>query len=288
VVEEVGGVFGAVSFAAAASGFFVHPCDHAQGAGGTQVEALENFGSFHGDGDAGGIVDGAGAEIPGIEMSGDDYDLLGMLGAFEVCDDVIAALVRELLRSKREVHAHFALSSEVSDQVGVFGGDSSGGNSGGKTESGVREAIVGAGDGANQGSDCAEIGGGFGSGSAVTDGLAVGGKGVSASGLLLVEEFVKEDDLAGDFVVAESLEFVECVDRDYVGGEAVWRSGRASTQSSKNDLLCGAGNHSGILDECSGFGSANPVRNGDLLEADIQAEMAKLSGDVLRRGEGLR
>jgi hypothetical protein len=76
------GVFGAVGFAATASGFFVHPGDHAQGAGRAQVETLENFGGFHGNGDAGGVVDGAGAEIPGIEMSGDDYDLLGMFGAF--------------------------------------------------------------------------------------------------------------------------------------------------------------------------------------------------------------
>jgi hypothetical protein len=186
------------------------------------------------------------------------------------------------------VHADFALGREVSDQVGVFGGDSSGRDSGGKTESRVWESIVGAGDGANQSSHGAEIGGGFGSGSPVTDGLTVGGKGVSASGLLLVEEFVEEDDLAGDFVVAEGLELVECVDRDYVRREAVWRSGRASTQSSKNNLLCGARNHSGILDECCGFGSANPVRHGHLLEADIQAEMAKLSGDVLRRSDGLR
>ena len=64
------------------------------------MKALEDFGSLHGDDDAGSVVDGAGPEIPGIEMSGDDDDLFGMFGAFEVGNDVVAGLVRELLRSE--------------------------------------------------------------------------------------------------------------------------------------------------------------------------------------------
>jgi hypothetical protein len=143
---------------------------------GRQVEALENFGSLHGDDDAGSVVDSAGAEVPGIEMSGDDDDLFGMLGTFEVGDDVVAGFVGKLLRSECEMHADFALRGEVDDQVGIFGGHGAGGDSGGETESSVREAVVGVADRSDQSGDGAEIGGGFGSGSAITDGLAVGGE----------------------------------------------------------------------------------------------------------------
>ena len=168
VVREVVGVFGSVGSAAGASGFFVHPGDHAQGAGGAQVKALENFRGLHGHDHAGSVIDGSGAEVPGIQMAGDDDDLLGMLGAFEVGDDVVAGFVRELLRSQREMHADFALGSEVGDEVGVFGGDGCGGDSCGKAESGVRKAVVSTADGADQGGDSAEIGGGFRPGSAIT------------------------------------------------------------------------------------------------------------------------
>jgi hypothetical protein len=109
----------------------------------------------------------------------------------------------------------------VSDEVSVFGGHGCGGDSGGETESGVGQAIVGAADRADECGGCAQVGGGFGSGSAVTNGFAVGGESLSGSGFLLVEDFVKQDNLAGDFVAAEGLQFLEGVDGDDVGGESL-------------------------------------------------------------------
>jgi hypothetical protein len=104
---------------------------------------------------------------------------------------------------------------------------------------------------------------------------------------LLVEEFIEEDDLAGDLVAPESLEFFESVDRDYVGGQAVgWGCG-ACPERCENDLLRGGGNHAGILDQGSGFGAPDPVRHGDGLKADIEAEVAKLFGYVFGGGAGL-
>ena len=141
------------------------------------MKALENFGGLHGHDYAGSVVDGSGAEVPRIEMAGDYYDLFGMFGTFEVGDYVVAGFIRKLLGCQSKMHADFAFGGEMGDQVGVFGGDGGGGDSGGEAESGVREAIVGTAYGADQGGYCAEIGGGFGSGSAIADGLAVGGEG---------------------------------------------------------------------------------------------------------------
>src|SRR5271167_2969774 len=135
VVREVVGVVGGVGFAAGASGFFVHPGDYAESSGGAQMEALENFGSLHGHHYASSVVDGTRAEVPGIEMTGDYYDLLGMLGTFEVGDYVVAGFIRKLLGRQSKVHADFAFGGEVDDQVGIFGGDRGGGDSGGQAES---------------------------------------------------------------------------------------------------------------------------------------------------------
>src|SRR5258708_28808411 len=107
--------------------------------------------------------------------------------------------------------------------------------------------------------------GGFRSGGGVADGFAVGGEGLSGGGFLLVEDFVEEDDLAGDLVVTKGLEFVEGVDGDDVGGEAVGGSGSAAAERGGGHLLCGVGDHSGIFDECGGLGPPNPEGGGELL-----------------------
>src|SRR5579862_7297222 len=185
------------------------------------MKALENFGSFHCYDDAGAVIDRSGAEIPRVEMSRDDDGLLGMFGAFEVGDDVIAGFVRQLLRSDDQTHADGAFGREVGDQVGVFGGNCGRGNSGGSVEAGVREAIVGAVNGAVQLRDCTEIGGSFGPSGTVADSLAIGGEGVSSSGFLFVERFVEENYFAGNLVAAEGVEFVESVYRDDVCSETI-------------------------------------------------------------------
>src|SRR6202030_4681322 len=96
---------------------------------------------------------------------------------------------------------------------------------------------------------CAQIGGGFGSGCAITNSFAVGGKGLSGGGFLFVEDLVEEDDLAGNFFSAHGLEFVESVDNDHIGGQAIGGSRRAASQRGKDNLLAGIWNHSCVLDQ---------------------------------------
>jgi len=71
------------------------------------MQALEYFGGLHGNGDAGSIVDGAGAEVPRIKMPRNDNDLLGMVRTLDIGDNVIPGFVRQLLGSEREVHTNF-------------------------------------------------------------------------------------------------------------------------------------------------------------------------------------
>src|SRR5208282_1309805 len=173
VVGEVGRVFDGVGLAARASGFFVYPGDDPEGSSGAKMKALEDFGSLHGDDDARSIVDCPGSEVPGIEMSGDDDDLLRMLGTFQVRNDVVAGFVGELLRSQDEMHADLTLGSEVNDEIGILSRNGSGGDSGRETESGMGKSIVCAADRADQSSHGPEIRGSLCSSSTVADGVRI-------------------------------------------------------------------------------------------------------------------
>src|SRR5580704_826994 len=287
VVGELGGIFGGVGPGPGTPCFFIHPCDDAKGTRGTEVKALEKFTSLHGNDDAGSVVDRARAEIPGIEMSGHYDDLFRMLGAFEVRDDVIAGFVGQLLRSKSQMHADLAFGGEVDDEVGVFGGNRTGGDSGRKAEAGVREAIVGVADGANHSGDGAEVGCGFGSGSSAADSVPRGGEGEAGGGFLLVENCIEEHDLAGNFIAAERGEFFKSADCDDLGGDAIRRCRGASAESGQDNLLRCPRNHAGILNQGCGFGTANPVRHGDWLKSDVEAELTKFVGNILRGPTGL-
>src|SRR5579864_5140291 len=108
------------------------------------MKSLHYLGGFHRDHHSSGIVDGAGSEVPGIEVSGDDDDLLRMFAALQVGDDVVTGRVGQLLRSESEMHADLALRKKMSDEVGIFRGDGAGGNSCGDAEASVRQAEIGA------------------------------------------------------------------------------------------------------------------------------------------------
>ena len=59
------------------------------------MQLLQNLRRLHGDGYSGCIVDGAGAEIPRVEVTGDDNHFLRMLASLKICDHVVAGGVRK-------------------------------------------------------------------------------------------------------------------------------------------------------------------------------------------------
>ena len=83
-------------------------------------------------------------------MARDDHDLLGMLTASQIADNVVAGLVGQFLRRQREVHADRTFRREMRHQLSIFGADCTGGNSGRIAVAGVRQAIVGAPDRADK------------------------------------------------------------------------------------------------------------------------------------------
>src|SRR5713226_6209131 len=109
--------------------------------------------SFHGYGNSGGVINRACSQVPGVQVPGDDYHLLGMFGTLEVGHDVVAQHVRPGLRSQRDVQAHLALSGEMSNEVSVLAGYRARRNTRRRAPSGMRQAVIGAADGTHQRSD---------------------------------------------------------------------------------------------------------------------------------------
>src|SRR5437660_10366571 len=93
-----------------------------------QVEPVQQLSRLHSDHDAGAIVNRSGAQVPRIQVAGDDHNLLGMLGAFEIGNNVVALGFWALMRSQREMKTDFALRSQTCDQASILGGDCSGWN----------------------------------------------------------------------------------------------------------------------------------------------------------------
>src|SRR5450432_314925 len=103
----------------------------------------------------------------------------------------------------------------------IFSADSAGWNAGGVTVSGVRQPVIGATKRADERGRRSEVGGGFRTSLAVTNGFAVGGSGHSRVGLLLVELLIEQDDPARDPVASKRVQFSEVVDHDQVGGDSI-------------------------------------------------------------------
>jgi hypothetical protein len=61
------------------------------------MKLLDEVGCCHGHVDTGTVVDGAGAELPGIKMTGDNDDLLWVLTSFQVGYYIVGLGVRQHL-----------------------------------------------------------------------------------------------------------------------------------------------------------------------------------------------
>ena len=79
-------------------------------------------------------------------MTGNDDHLFRMLGPFQVSHYIEGADFFGSLRSQNQMHAHFPLRREMSNQVSVFAGHGTGWNVGSAASSRMRQTIVGASD----------------------------------------------------------------------------------------------------------------------------------------------
>ena len=255
-------------------------------------QLLEQVNGLHGNHDTGAVVEGSGAQVPGVEVAGDDDHLFGVLSSLPVGDDVEAFGVGESLRGEGEVQRDRALAGEVLEQVGVFCGDGGGGNLGHAVgilgEAGMGKAKIRSPNRAHQHGHRARGGSGNGASAAVDHPPAVGVEAAALGGQLLVEFVVEEQDLAFHRALGEGGKLLPVVHDDDLGGKAFRGRGHAAAQGGKDDFLGDAGRLTGPGNHFSRLQAAHPVRDLGLFERDFRAQGAHFGGHVVHGLLGLR
>ena len=277
-----------ICLATATAIFFVHPRNYAQSPARADVQSLQSFRSRHRDDDSCPVVNRSSAQVPGIQMSGYDYDLLRMLAPLQIGDHVVAGDVGKVLRSEGDVHAHSPLGSQMLDEFSIFGGKSRGGNSRWKTEASVWQAIVSASDGPDQRCHRAQLSCAFRAAQSIDDRFTISVKCHPGDGFKFIVRNIEQNNLARDLFPAERRQFVEVVDNDHIGGDAFGWSGGTAADCRKNDTLRRFGHLARIFDELSFFFAANPVRDRCRFETDRKAKLPHFSRNVFCRGLCLR
>ena len=120
VLVELRGMRLGVGATAEQALFLVGEGDHANGAARCAFEIADQRTRRHRDGDAGAVVDRAGAEIPGIEMAADHDDFVGQFAPADFADDVVGGLlaVQTGIDVQADLH-RLAAAKHVRQQVGV-------------------------------------------------------------------------------------------------------------------------------------------------------------------------
>src|SRR5690606_30543246 len=112
----------AVGVAAPDALFLVGPGDDAHGVARALFarQVGDEFAGRHGDGNAGAVVNGTGAQVPGIQVAADQYHLARVLAAGDFGDDVLAGVFTALTGAEVQLDRdRLAFGQHVFEDVGI-------------------------------------------------------------------------------------------------------------------------------------------------------------------------
>ena len=92
--------------------FLIHPGDDADGSLRLQAQFPKEICRLHRHSHTRTVIDRARSQIPGIEVSRNDNDLLGMFATLDVPDHVKAFDIGKLLWGQGDAHFHRSLPNE--------------------------------------------------------------------------------------------------------------------------------------------------------------------------------
>src|SRR5690606_32647017 len=93
VPGDLAGVLLGVGAAAHQALLLVGEGDDADGACRALVQIADQLARGHGDADAGAVVHRAGAQVPGVQVGDDQYQLVGAAAAGDLADDVLRGVL---------------------------------------------------------------------------------------------------------------------------------------------------------------------------------------------------
>src|SRR5215813_12440534 len=106
VVQLCGMVLGICATTSTAV-FLIHPGSKPNRASGMRANLLNDADNVHRDPYACGVVESPGSQIPGIQVPGDNHDLLRDLVTFQISDDVVALFRSKIVWGKHNVHLDY-------------------------------------------------------------------------------------------------------------------------------------------------------------------------------------
>ena len=92
------------------------------------MKFLDQIRHFHRDCDARAIIDCACAQVPRVQVTGNDDHLFGMFATLDVADHVCAFDIRQGLGRENQFHSHWSLADQVRDQICILRCDRTGWN----------------------------------------------------------------------------------------------------------------------------------------------------------------
>src|SRR3546814_8079147 len=84
-----------------------------------RLERLEQRAGGHGDGDAGGVVDRAGAQVPGVEVAAEQDHFVRALAAGDLADHVLRGVLAVETAVERDAHAGRAQTDQERGLAGI-------------------------------------------------------------------------------------------------------------------------------------------------------------------------
>src|SRR5699024_3812167 len=93
--------------------------DDADAARGALLKLADQVSGGHGDAHAGGVVDAAGAKVPGVQVRGDHHELVAVAAAGDLADHVLRGVFTLEADVQRQVHGDRAAFQQAHELVGV-------------------------------------------------------------------------------------------------------------------------------------------------------------------------
>src|SRR6185436_11912816 len=238
---------------------------------------------------SGSVINRSRPQVPGIEVTRYNNNLLRVLSAFQVCDHVVARLVRQSLRCQSQAHSHSTLRGKIADQVGILGRHRARWDLRSvirvSKPAGVGQTIVGTSNRANKASRSAKLCCLARTYAAIDDSLPVGIERKALRRQPRVELHIEQDYFSADRGTSRGMKLFEALHNNDLGKQSLRWCCRASAKSCEHDLLRCFRRLPLKLGQLADFDPSNPVGNHQLLELNLEPEAAHFSGDILN---GLR
>ena len=197
-----------------------------------------------------------------------------MLRSLQVRDHVVAQDLWPVLGSQRQAHARSALSSEMSNQIGVLAGHRSRRNPGGRAPASMRQTIVRSANRSHQSRNRPQLGCVLRPFCTIGNSFSVRFQSETGRRLSFIEQLIEEHNFPRDLLPTQGGELIEVIDDDHFRRDSSGRGWNCAAESGHHNFLGCAGSLPRVVNQFGGFYATRPARNTDLLKANFEIKFS--------------